>query len=152
MILTGCGDPSSQEQVSTDVAAAEPASSPSFCRQLTSSSGTADLLLQAAFASTPEGAEAGGGALAESLAKQGGYRFLGAEPLGDACWAYAELKGTMWEKPFHLRWRCAVKAYREDPARTGAAVLEMVDNRICDFNVDRGDPAQRPVELEAMKL
>jgi hypothetical protein len=93
------------------VASAQADSAKAFCRQLKSSSSTADLLVQGALVATPEGLEYGGGSgLADALVKQRGHRFVGAEPLGNTCWAYAELKGTTWNKPFHLKWRCAVRS------------------------------------------
>lgn len=145
LVLTGCDSASTtipvastEEQANPDVA---------LCTGLTSASESGNSSLRAAFVSTPEGRDYGGGVIRQ-LVDAGGYRFAGAEMVGNTCYAYAEAQGEQWGKPFNLAWRCPVKMLTDNPAEPGKTVLDVVEDRECDFDVQRGAAKVRDVAVE----
>ncbi|MCC2979862.1 hypothetical protein [Sphingomonas sp. IC4-52] len=145
LVLTACDS----AQNAVPVAATEDQASPDagLCAGLTSASESGNSSLRAAFVSTPEGRDYGGGVIRE-LVDAGGYRFTGAEMVENTCYAYAEARGEQWGKPFNLAWRCPVKMLSDNPTEAGKTVLEVVEDRECDFNVQRGAPKVRDVVVE----
>lgn len=156
LILSGCSSnaPSAELSGAQSADDATPAESDetAFCSRLASASDAGNLLMQGAFTSTKGGEEFSNAAVIENLVRQEGYRFIGADLLGTTCWAYAQAKGTMYDKPVYLSWRCPVKAYSDDPTRPGRTVVELVESQSCDFSVDRGDPVKRQVDVLVIKM
>ncbi len=145
LVIGGCDS----APVTVPVASEEPATSPdaALCEGLTSASESGNTSLRAAFVSTPEGRDYGGGVIRE-LTEAGGYRFAGAEMVGGTCYAYAAARGEQWGKTFNLAWRCPVKMLIDNPAEPGKTVLEVVEDRQCDFDAERGTPKKRDVTVE----
>ena len=90
-------------------------------------------------------------ATCRQLVDDGKYRFAGAEMVGNTCYAYAEARGEQWGKVFNLAWRCPVKVVTGNPAEPGKSVLEVVDDRVCDFDTERGAPKIRDTEVEMIR-
>ncbi len=145
----GCGrtadmdeETAAVEEVNPDVA---------ICAGLTTANDSGNSSLRAAFVSTPEGQEYGGGVIKE-LTEAGKYRFVGAEMVGDTCYANAEARGVLWgSRAFNLVWRCPVKMVSDNPAEPGKTVLEVVEDRECDFDTERGAPKKRDVLVELIR-
>lgn len=148
LVLTGCDSAPG----SAPVGATEEAASPDIvtCEGLTSANESGNSSLRAAFVSTPEGRDYGGGVIRQ-LVDDGKYRFAGAEMVGETCYAYAEARGEQWGKVFNLAWRCPVKVVTGNPAEPGKSVLEVVDDRVCDFDTERGAPKIRDTEVEMIR-
>jgi hypothetical protein len=98
-----------------------------------------------------EGMDYGSGVI-DALVKQKGYDFVGAELVNGTCYAYARAIGRKGDENFHLRWRCPVKSYSDNPKRTGEAKLHLVDPGLCDFGVSPGDPGTKQVDVEILKM
>jgi hypothetical protein len=146
-ILASCSPEQQSEAVTTSEAATETSPDAALCEGLTTASDSGNTSLRAAFVSTPDGRDYGGGVIAE-LVKADGYRFAGGEMVDNTCYAYATASGQQWGKTFNLAWRCPVKVLSDNPAETGKTVLEVVEDRECDFDAERGAPAKRTVEVE----
>ncbi len=121
-----------------------------LCQGLTTASENGDVSMRAAFESTPEGRDYGGGVIKELVAG-GGYRFIGGAMVGDFCYAHAEASGIQWGKQFDLAWRCPVKVLSRSPAESGKTVLELVDDRECDLDTKRGAPKKRDIWVEMIR-
>lgn len=120
------------------------------CQGLTSASQSGDESMRAAFVSTAEGRDYGGGVIRE-LTAAGHYRFLGGEMVGDTCYAYAQARGEQWGKVFNLAWRCPAKVVIGNPAEPGKSILQVVEDRMCDFDAEPGAPARREVPVEMIR-
>jgi hypothetical protein len=145
LALLGCNPLQPSQQASTDTANASPDAR--LCEGLTTASESGNTSLRAAFVSTQDGRDYGGGVINE-LTKEGKYQFLGGEMVGKTCYANAEARGEQWGKMFNLAWRCPVKVLSDNPAEAGKTVLQVVEDRECDFDTERGAPAKREVEVE----
>ena len=147
LLLLGCNPAQPSAPVATTEDASEAGPDARLCEGLTTASDSGNTSLRAAFVSTQDGRDYGGGVIRE-LTEAGKYRFLGGEMVGKTCYAYAEARGEQWGKTFNLAWRCPVKVLSDNPAEAGKTVLEVVEDRECDFDTERGAPAKRPVEVE----
>ncbi len=147
LLLAGCDSTPSDTPVVQSEAKADTNPDVALCAGLTSASESGNTSLRAAFVSTPEGRDYGGGVIRE-LTQAGGYRFDGAEMVGGTCYAYAQARGEQWGKTFNLAWRCPVKMLSDNPAEPGKTVLEVVEDRECDFQAERGTPKMRDVSVE----
>lgn len=146
--LAGCDStPVAAPAAETEVAAEQTNPDAALCEGLTSASESGNTSLRAAFVSTPEGRDYGGGVIRE-LTDKGGYAFVGSEIVGDTCYAYAQARGEQWGKTFNLAWRCPVKMLSDNPAEPGKTVLEVVEDRQCDFDAERGAPKRQDVTVE----
>ncbi|WBH17637.1 hypothetical protein [Sphingomonas radiodurans] len=148
LVLAGCDSASPLEQYQA-ANTETPSESPDakLCEGLTTASESGHTSMRAAFISDPEGRDYGGGVINE-LTQAGNYRFLGGEMVGKTCYAYAEARGEQWGKTFNLAWRCPVKVLSDNPTEAGKTVLQVVEDRVCDYAVERGAPARREVEVE----
>lgn len=148
LVVTGCDS----APASAPVAATEEAANPDIatCEGLTTASNSGNSSLRAAFVSTPEGRDYGGGVIRQ-LVEDGKYRFAGAEMVGNTCYAYGEARGEQWGKVFNLAWRCPVKVVTGNPGEPGKSVLEVVDDRVCDFDTERGAPKVRDTQVEMIR-
>ncbi|OWK30589.1 hypothetical protein [Sphingomonas mucosissima] len=148
LVLTGCD--SAPAPVPVAASDDQNNADAELCGGLTTASESGNSSLRAAFVSTPEGREYGGGVIRE-LVDTGGYRFAGADMVGATCYAYAEARGEQWGKPFNLAWRCPVKMVSDNPAEAGKSVLEVVEDRECDLDTQRGAPKVRDVSVELIR-
>ncbi len=122
-----------------------------LCRAVAGATPSGNESMRAAFVSTPEGREYGGGVIAY-LVKQNGYTFLGTEMIGDTCYAYARAKGEEWGKPFHLKWRCPVKLLGTSPTDSSKMLVEVVDDTQCDLDAERGTAKRQDVHVEMLHI
>lgn len=155
LALAGCDNAEVTARQTQRAAAAEKTAegqlSGEVCRGITSATPGGDSSLRGAFASNEVGMDYGGGVI-DALVKKKGYRFVGAEVVNGTCYAYAQATGEQWGKPFNLRWRCPVKAYSDDPKRPGQARLQIVEDRLCDFDVSPGDAGTKEVDVEVFRM
>lgn len=149
LIVSGCTSTPPEPVVDESTAAYR--AKASLCTSLTAATDSGNVSLRAAFVSTPAGRDYGGGVIRE-LTQMGKYRFVGAEMVGDTCYANADARGEQWGQTFNLVWRCPVKAVSDNPAEPGKTVLEVVEDRECDYDTPPGAPAKRNVEVELLHL
>jgi hypothetical protein len=147
LAIAGCDSAPAAQETAAGASAADLNPDAALCEGLTTASESGNTSLRAAFVSTPHGREYGGGVIRE-LTEAGDYRFIGGEMVGDTCYADAEARGVQWGKTFNLAWRCPVKVLSDNPAEPGKTVLEVVEDRECDFDTERGAPAKAKVSVE----
>lgn len=72
--------------------------------------------------------------------------------VGPSCWAYARAVGDANGRSWRITWRCPIQAVRKHPANANESQVDLVDDRLCDFNVDLGAPMIQSVDMEIMRL